>query len=161
MKKIYIAGFDVFKPNSKEIGKKYKNICEKYDFIGLYPLDNEIDINWNKDVAREFIFKKNIELIEMCDIVIANGNPFRGDELDSGTAFEIGYAKALKKEVIIYMDDTSDYIEKVEFKDNEDSQYDKSGMSIENLGFPLNLMFSDCSIVRGGFLEAIQEIHQR
>ena len=43
MKKIYLAGPDVFAPNSIEIGKKLKNICEENNFIGLYPLDNEIE----------------------------------------------------------------------------------------------------------------------
>lgn len=95
MKKIYIAGFDVFKPNSKEIGQAYKLTCKEYGYEGLYPLDNEIDAAWSKEVAREFIYTKNIELIHKADIVIANANPFRGMELDSGTAFEIGYAQRL------------------------------------------------------------------
>ena len=158
MKKIYIAGFDVFKPNSKEIGQKYKFTCKEYGFEGLYPLDNEIDESWSKDVAREFIYKKNIELIEMCDIVVANGNPFRGDELDSGTAFEIGYALALKKKVVIYMEDTRDYIQKVTCKDENSTSFDKNGMFIEDFGFSLNLMFSACNIVKGGFKEAIKTL---
>lgn len=48
MKKIYIAGFDVFEPNSIEIGKKYVELCKKYGFIGLYPLDNVVDFNQEK-----------------------------------------------------------------------------------------------------------------
>lgn len=48
MKKIYIAGFDVFEPNSIEIGKKYLEVYKKYGFIGLYPLDNVVDFNQEK-----------------------------------------------------------------------------------------------------------------
>jgi nucleoside 2-deoxyribosyltransferase len=158
MKKIYIAGFDVFKPNSIEIGALHKSTCKEYGYEGLYPLDNQIDESWSKEVAREFIYKKNIELIEMCDIVIANGNPFRGDELDSGTAFEIGYALALKKEVIIYMDDCRDYIQKSTCKDKNNPTIDKKGMFIEDFGFSLNLMFSACRVVNGGFKEAIKTL---
>jgi nucleoside 2-deoxyribosyltransferase len=153
MKKIYIAGFDVFKPDSKEIGKAHKLTCKTYGYEGLYPLDNEIDSSWSKQVAREFIYTKNIELIHSCDIVIANANPFRGDELDSGTAFEIGYAKALNKQVILYMDDTRAYKEKLTCKASD--TLDTKGMFIEDFDFPLNLMFSDCKIVEGGFKEAL------
>ena len=156
MKKIYIAGFDVFKANSKQIGEEYKSTCKEYGYEGLYPLDNEIDEAWSKEVARKFIYEKNIELIEMSDIVIANGNPFRGDELDSGTAFEIGYALALKKKIVIYMDDNRDYIQKVTCKDKNNPAFDKNGMFIEDFGFSLNLMFSDCRVVKGGFSEAIK-----
>ncbi len=158
MKKIYIAGFDVFKPNSIEVGKDYKSTCKEFGFEGLYPLDNQIDEAWSKEVAREFIYKKNIELIEMCDIVIANGNPFRGDELDSGTAFEIGYALALKKEVVIYMEDTRSYLQKSTCKAKKDDVVDKDGMFIEDFNFSLNLMFSACNIVKGGFKEAIKSL---
>jgi nucleoside 2-deoxyribosyltransferase len=158
MKKIYIAGFDVFKPNSKQIGEEYKSICKEYGYKGLYPLDNEIDEAWSKEIARMFIYEKNIELIEMSDIIIANGNPFRGDELDSGTAFEIGYALALKKDAVIYMDDCGDYIQKSTCRDKNSPSFDKNGMSIEDFGFPLNLMFSACKVVKGGFLEAIKII---
>lgn len=159
MKKIYIAGFDVFKPNSIEIGKTYKLTCKEYGYEGLYPLDNEIDTSWSKEVAREFIYTKNIELIHQADIVIANANPFRGDELDSGTAFEIGYAKALNKQVILYMDDTRAYKEKLTCKKTE--SVDEQGMFIEDFNFPLNLMFSDCFIVQGGFEEALKTLDDK
>ena len=158
MKKIYIAGFDVFKPNSIKIGEDYKSTCKEFGFEGLYPLDNQIDEDWSKEVAREFIYKKNIELIEMCDIVVANANPFRGDELDSGTAFEIGYALALKKKVVIYMDDTRSYLQKSTCKAKKDALIDKDGMFIEDFNFSLNLMFSACSIIEGGFKKAIKSL---
>ena len=159
MKKIYIAGFDVFKPDSIEIGEVYKSTCREYGYEGLYPLDNQIDESWSKKVAREFIYKKNIELIEMSDIVIANGNPFRGDELDSGTAFEIGYALALKKEVVIYMQDNRSYLQKSTCKAKKDVLLDKDGMFIEDFDFSLNLMFCECNIVKGGFKDAIKILY--
>jgi nucleoside 2-deoxyribosyltransferase len=159
MQKIYIAGFDVFKANSKQIGKEYKLTCKEYGYEGLYPLDNEIDASWSKEVARKFIYEKNIELIEKSDIIVANGNPFRGNELDSGTAFEIGYAKALHKKIVIYMDDTRSYLDKFVEKNEKDGvSFDKNGMFIEDFDFPLNLMFSDTIIVEGGFKEALRSV---
>ena len=61
-KKIYIAGFDVFKTDPIKIGNKYKKICKLYGFTGLYPLDNELDD------ANE-IFKGDIRLIKESDII--------------------------------------------------------------------------------------------
>ena len=60
MKKIYLAGFDVFYPDSVERGKRLKKLCEKYGFIGLYPLDNECD-------TAEEIFSANTEMIKNSD----------------------------------------------------------------------------------------------
>ena len=42
MKKIYLAGFDVFRKDAVERGIILKNLCEKYGYEGLYPLDNEV-----------------------------------------------------------------------------------------------------------------------
>ena len=41
MKKIYLAGFDVFAPDAKQRGAKMKMMCAERGFIGLYPFDNE------------------------------------------------------------------------------------------------------------------------
>jgi nucleoside 2-deoxyribosyltransferase len=158
MKKIYIAGFDVFKPDSIAIGEAYKLTCKAFGYQGLYPLDNEVDISWSKEVAREFIYTKNIELIHSCDSIIANANPFRGEELDSGTAFEIGYGKALGKKIVFYMDDRRAYKEKLTCKDPHTPDRDTNGMFIEDFDFPLNLMFSDCIIVQGGFEDALKSL---
>ena len=85
MKKIYLAGFDVFAPDAKQRGAKMKMLCAEHGFIGLYPFDNEAD-------NAPDIFAGNCGLIDQADIVIANLNPFRGDEPDCGTCFEVGYA---------------------------------------------------------------------
>ena len=41
-KSIYLAGPDVFYPDTMNIGIKKKNICAKYGFVGHYPFDNQI-----------------------------------------------------------------------------------------------------------------------
>ena len=89
-KKIYLAGFDVFYPNALEVLDKKKKLCEKYGFIGLAPLDNEVDFSQDKAVIREVIYKANIRLMNEADIFCVNLNTFRHGEPDSGTVFEIG-----------------------------------------------------------------------
>lgn len=163
LKKIYIAGFDVFKEDSIDIGKKYVELCKQYSFIGLYPLDNQINTQnkTKKDIAEE-IFQANKKMIEQCDIVIANLNPFRGKEADSGTVWECGYAKALNKEVYVYMNDTKEYIE--QFQDDEkhlssNGYVDKHNMIIEDFGHPINLMIACSStIIQGGFVDVLEHL---
>jgi len=161
MKKIYIAGPDVFEKDSFEIGKKLRALCESYGFEGLYPLDNEVDFSQPKQKIAEDIFLANRAMIASADIVIANLNPFRGKEADSGTVWECGYASGLGKEVYGYMQDTRAYIEK--FTEDEkflsDGCYcDTKTRVIENFEHPLNLMIA-CSvkkIVAGSFEDVLK-----
>ena len=148
MKKIYIAGPDVFEKNSLEIGEKYVQLCKNYGFIGLYPLDNKIDFNQDKQKIAQDIFIANKKLIQECDIVIANLNSFRGKESDSGTVWECGYAFGLDKKVIGYIKEDKTYLEKFntnEIKIENNIFYDLNNRIIEDFNYPLNLMLS-CSL---------------
>ncbi len=137
MKKVYLAGWDVFRPNAKAVGKKLKELCEKHGFIGLYPLDNECE-------SPDKIYNGNIALINKADYVIANINTFRGFEPDSGTAFEIGYATAKGKTIIAYTDESRPMKEWV---------IDNDGYTVEDFGYPVNLMIASAAILVNGDAE--------
>lgn len=165
MKKIYIAGPDVFEPNSIEIGKKYSNLCEKYGFKGLYPLDNVVDFNQEKRKIAQDIFKANVELIKQADIIIANLNAFRGKEADSGTIWECGYASALGKKVYGYIAKDLNYIDT--FSEDETKKLngivvDLDSKTIEDFDYQINLMIA-CSVeklVIGGFEDCLKELEK-
>ncbi|WP_434636337.1 nucleoside 2-deoxyribosyltransferase [Sulfurimonas sp. NW7] len=155
MKKIYIAGPDVFEPDSVAIGKNLVQLCQKYGYEGLYPLDNIVDFSQQKHKIAQNIFDANIAMIQEADIVIANLNPFRGKEPDSGTVFECGYAYGLKKEVYGYLSPACNYIDRFTEDERfakEGSFYDLDARVIEDFDYPLNLMLS-CStkIIEGSF----------
>ena len=140
--KIYLAGFGVFRPDAVKYGEELKAICQSYGHEGLYPLDNQCDS------AKE-IYEGNIELIKKADAVIADVNPFRGMEPDSGTAFEIGYATALGKTVICYLSDGRDLKEKI-----TDDFY-----SVEDFSLPVNLMIGiGARVVEGDFKDALKSL---
>lgn len=142
MKKVYLAGFDVFAPDAKQRGVKMKMLCAGRGLIGLYPLDNEAD-------GAEAIFRGNCGLIDQADAVIANLNAFRGREPDSGTCFEVGYAFAKGKKVYGYVSDARTMREKL-------GGADENGFSVEDFGLPLNLMLSCAAkIVEGDFAAAL------
>ena len=162
MKKIYIAGPDVFEKDAIERGRRYRELCLRYGFEGLYPLDNEVDFSASKHEAALEIFQGNKKMIESCDIVVANLNPFRGKESDSGTVWECGYAYALGKRVYGYLSDTRSYLDRFgdeEKREEEGRFYDSRDRSIEDFDHPLNLMLA-CSmeIVHGGFEDALKVV---
>lgn len=145
MKKIYIAGPDVFSPYAKEFGDEYKKICREHGFIGLYPLDNECDDAFE-------IFRANLDFINEADYVVANLNCFRGMIMDDGTAFEIGYACAKGKPIFGYMDDTRSMVDRFGSRDMENNV-------IEDFGFPINLMIaSSVKIIEGTFEDCVKAI---
>ncbi len=167
MKKIYIAGPDVFELDSIEIGQRYKKLCQQYGFIGLYPLDNEVNFNQKPKKIAKDIYNANIKLIKEADIVIANLNSFRGKEADSGTIWECGYAFALGKEVYGYMNNTQEYINsfsKEETITNEEhGLLDLNNRVIENFSLPINLMIgcSTTKILEGNFETVLKFISQK
>lgn len=112
---------------------------------GLYPKDNEV-----VDATR--IVDCNFSLIDECDIIIADCNPFRGQEPDSGTVCEIGYGIAKKKKIICYMEDTTPLY-------NKYGAFDKNNCFYENFGFPLNIMIATkATIIEGTFEDAVASL---
>lgn len=144
MKKIYLAGFDVFAPDAVKRGVRMKLQCAQQGLIGLYPLDNE-----GSDAAA--IFAGNCALLDSADAVLANINPFRGHEPDSGTCFEIGYAYAKGKRVFAYLDDARTMREKL-------GAADENGFTVEDFGLPVNLMLACAAqdVYACGFDEAVR-----
>ena len=105
---VYLAGPDVFLDNAIEHGEKLKSMCLEHGLIGHFPLDNKLDLSPNeKHSDASYIYNSNTKLIDMCDGLIANIEPFRGVSADPGTAFEIGYAVAKNKLVSLYTSDLS------------------------------------------------------
>lgn len=156
--KIYVAGPDVFRPNAAELATAARRLVERRGHAALLPTDNE-------ETTAEGIFRANLALITECDAVIANLNPFRGDEPDSGTSFEVGCAIALGKKVVGYVDDDRPMADRLREKYGLPSPVESSrvldtnGDTVENFGLPLNLMLSvPCRIVRGGVEEALAAI---
>ena len=96
MDRIYVAGFDVFYPDWK--GKRYfeyQELCRKYDF----EMQAQKAAPNEGRTLGEKVFLKNIHYIDSSDYVVANLNPFRGREPDSGTCFEIGCLCPWEKDI--------------------------------------------------------------
>ena len=147
--KIYLAGFDVFRPDAVAYGESLKQACADHGFTGLYPLDNTLDRGVHGRAAAELVCHANLDLIRQADCVMANLNHFRGHEPDSGTAFELGFATALGKDTWGYTSQYADLVQQVAL-DNGDAviampverYYDRNGFEVENFGLNVNLMLA-------------------
>src|SRR4051812_36156063 len=92
MRKVYLAGPDVFLPKPLEMSRRKKEICAQYGLTGLFPLDNAVDPKANG--ASLEIFRGNETMMKQADAIIANLTPFRGPSADAGTVYELGYMAA-------------------------------------------------------------------
>ncbi len=95
--RLYLAGPEVFLPNGIENAEKQRKLCEKYGFIPMHPMDNNLDLGKLDMEAAMKIYMADIDQLRKSDILVANCNGFRGVCMDDGTAYELGFGNALGK----------------------------------------------------------------
>jgi nucleoside 2-deoxyribosyltransferase len=140
--KIYLAGPDVFLPDAVEIGRRKAEICARHGLIGLYPLDNAIDLS--ACYASLDIFAGNEAMMIEASAIIANLTPFRGPSADAGTVYELGYMAGRGKLCLGYSNDPSLYAERVarsiDVRNSGNHLIDAADLTVENFGLADNLM---------------------
>jgi nucleoside 2-deoxyribosyltransferase len=146
--RVYLAGPEVFLPESSKIARERKILLAGLDMDGVFPLDSGVG-GEGLPKSASAIFKTNCGLIDSCHALIANATPFRGPSADVGTAWEIGYACGQAKPVVAYSEDLSTYRNKV-FQGGwsgalEDAR-DRDGNLIEDFGGIDNLMITESVI---------------
>jgi nucleoside 2-deoxyribosyltransferase len=147
---IYLAGFDVFRPDAIAHGERLKALCAQAGHRGLYPLDNALPAGLTGPAAARWIYESNCALIRQAHAVLANLNNFRGAEPDSGTAFEVGYATALGKLVVGYLDDARP------LRAQLGAKHDTQGLEVEDFGLARNLMLAcGATLVQGDAMAAL------
>ena len=114
--RIYLAGPMVFAPDPAAIFGRMKSICLTHGVIGVAPLDNQIGLEGlapGKDLL-ERIVRADIALMDSVDAAVFCLDGFRrGPEMDAGTAFEVGYMKALGKPLAGWTSDVRPYPQRV------------------------------------------------
>ena len=160
--KIYLAGPDVFRPDAANWSAKARELCRRYGYEPLLPIDHD-------ETKPKAIFQANIDLIRKAQIVVANLDPFRGAEPDSGTCFELGYAAALGKKLCGYVTHAQTQIQRVEAQERRaltrtagQPVIDHNGWVIEDFNLPANLMLAmSTQIVAGGLEACLRSIRVR
>lgn len=146
MKRVYLAGPDVFFPKAKERAQELKGYLAKFNLEGVFPLDADIEFEPNElgpEQGEEDFFEANVALLKASDAVLANIGRFRSPSADVGTAWEMGFAFALGKPVVGYGADCMEYKSAVE-EGGAAFQVDNS--EVEDFGLEDNLML-ECGSV--------------
>lgn len=164
MKRIYLAGPDVFFPDHAQRFARYKSACAAAGLQGCSPLDNTMADCQDRPTLARKIYLANVALIEQCDGVLANLAPFRGTEPDSGTVFEVGYAVALGKPVAAWgISSAIGYRTSVQqlLGLASGAVRDPTGAEIEDFGLKLNLMLACSCELANTVEEAVQLLLSR
>ena len=101
MYKIYLAA-PLFSEAEREFNAKIAGILREKKYVVHLPQEVGDDSSTRDEAETGRIFEYNLKALDECDIVVAVVD---GADADSGTAWEIGYAYAVKKRVILLRTD--------------------------------------------------------
>ena len=147
MKKLYIAGPEVFLPNAREQMDRKAALVRQYGFVPLCPGDLDIPPQKTKKAFGLAISKVNEGMMNDADGIIANLTPFRGEWADVGTVFELGDLCARGKLVAAYSNGADDHYQRLlRYSDGQITEgsdgYRRGpdGLSLEDFEMADNLM---------------------
>ena len=101
MYKIYLAA-PLFSEAEREFNAKIAGILREKKYAVHLPQEVGDDSSTRDEAETGRIFEYNLKALDECDIVVAVVD---GADADSGTAWEIGYAYAVKKRIILLRTD--------------------------------------------------------
>ncbi len=166
--RVYLAGPDVFLPDAELWAERRKVICARHGLIAVTPLDDRPDLPaaWAALPEWQRIALRNELHMRSADALIANLTPFRGPSADVGTAYELGFMRALGGSVFGYSTTAVPFTQRSrDFSASRggaiagagDAWRDADGMLIEQFGLTDNLMLEAAIVGSVGRL-IIEEI---
>ena len=156
--RVYLAGPEVFLADRDAIAAAKKAICVEHGMIGVFPTDPapdapQAETDWMR------IYLGNEAHIHGCDALIANLTPFRGASADPGTAYELGFMRALGRPVLGYSNAAGNFtvrslsqLRGAVHRRASGAWEDADGMEIEDFGLTDNLMLDGGIAAAGGVL---------
>ena len=144
-KTLYLSGPDRHYPDAAELIARKRALCASADLTARLGGDEvTLSVTAGELQARE-IYAGALANLRACDAVVANLTPWRGPACDPATAFEVGFASALGKPVLAYMnleeEEDADYRSRVEawigaMPDPQGVWRDADGCAVEDLDLP-------------------------
>lgn len=152
--RLYLAGPEVFLPDALAVGAQKCTLCRAYGFEGVFPLDAALDFaGLEKPEQARRISASCERQMRSCAGLIANMTPFRGVSMDSGTAFEVGFMRALGRPVLGYTNVTADYGHRANTYRRASlllPDADGPDVEVEDFGGAENLMIEAAILACGG-----------
>ena len=140
-------------------GEKKKALCGQCGLEGVHPLDAGFSADGPPRETAFLISKANEELIRSCAAMIANMTPFRGVSADVGTAYEMGFGRALGLVVFAYTNVSVAFTQRTALtlgartvQDEQGRRRDSHDMAVEEWGLMDNLMLEGGVYASGGKL---------
>jgi nucleoside 2-deoxyribosyltransferase len=175
MKSVYLAGPTVFLPDAERVFGIMKAILQEHGLRGLAPIDNQstlVGVLPGRDL-NEAIYKADVGIMNSVDGAIFDISPFRrGTEMDTGTAFEIGYCRCLgipmtgwTTQMRFYPEHVSEYVKERFGQDLQEDEKrqpgaksggsrDPDGVLVHSSGLYQNLMVQMAIETSGGSVHA-------
>jgi nucleoside 2-deoxyribosyltransferase len=167
-KRVYLAGPEVFLANAREIGAGKRAICERHGFVGVFPGNEDDACDPTLPPAEQGLaISRTMErTMWSCDAMIANVTPFRGPSADVGSAYEMGFMRALGRPVFAYSNDARSFLDRVtvfcggrvRLRPTGEHE-DPDGMAIEPFALHDNLMLAGGIVASGGCIIAEATAH--
>ncbi len=147
----YLAGPDVFLPDAIAHARRKVAICARHGIDGRPPLNDDIDhiAGMSEADAWAAIYRKDIAMMEECDVIIANLTPFRGASADGGTLIEVGWFLGRGRPVFGYSNSATPFAERCR-RQVAALPDPIAGLSVEGFGLPDNLMIQGAMVQGGG-----------
>lgn len=154
IRRVYLAGPDVFHKDAAGLGARKTALCRAYGFEGLYPLDADLT-----EPTSAAIYAACRAMMDAADFGIFNLTPFRGPSADAGTVFELGLMAGQGKPVFAYSNAAGDFLERLKawpgVTQQPDGWRDPLDMMAEDFGNADNLMLDETLHAHG------RKIHRR
>lgn len=149
--RVYLAGPDVFLPQPQDRAAMLQAICQRHGLHGISPLDPlpGEPKSWATLPEARCIARRNEAHIRRSDALVANLMPFRGPAADAGTAYEVGFARALGLPIFGWANWADNHADRVRALPGSTQATDAQGLAIEDFGLFENLMLS-CGIEESG-----------
>ncbi len=149
---MYLAGPDVFLPDSDEVGRRKQAICRAHGLEGHYP-GEEVDLAGLEPVQQaRVLFESCVTMMDRCVAGLANVTPFRGVSADVGTAFEMGYLFGRGYPVWGYTSHAADYAARITA-----DVADEGDLLVEAFGLADNLMLEGPMLQRDHTIVRVPE----
>lgn len=141
----------MFLPRALEHARRKVEICARHGIVGCPPLNEDVEslAALPDGEAWRAIFRKDLAMMEGCDLVIANLTPFRGPSADAGTLVEVGWFLGRGRPVFGYSNTATLFAERSRAQ-VEVVPDPLPGLSVEGFGLPDNLMIPGAVLEGGG-----------